>query len=481
MQKSNIIQYPETKRDGNFQDERGNSDPYRWLENPDSIEVQQWFSVDGNYFAYGLKNGGTDWTTAYILDVKNSKKLEDKLEFIKFSSYAWTHDNKGFFYNCFEKPQNIDTTEGLKAGTETQSSQNQKVYFHKLGTKQEQDILIYQSHSKEIFRYEISNDGQYFILYTNWGTGYNNKLYFANLKDFSSKQELKNKVFKQPNIKGFDPNEYETKQVFYENKKDKTKIPMFITSKKGSVQNGPKPLLLYGYGGFNISMNPNFDPFRIVMIKNLGINYAVANIRGGGEYGQQWHKEGMFENKQNVFDDFQFAAEYLIENKYTTSNQLGIFGRSNGGLLVGACVNQRPDLFKAGLAQVAVLDMLRFHKFTTGFAACADYGNPDNEEDYKYIVKYSPYHNINKNNKPYPALLFTTGDHDDRVVPLHSYKYISALQHELGNKEYQKQPILIRVDEMAGHGEGKPTQKLLDEYVDMYTFLSLSLNSPFQD
>ncbi|KRX10336.1 hypothetical protein PPERSA_02753 [Pseudocohnilembus persalinus] len=706
MKNQSQLVYPPTKRDEKFLDDHKLPDPYRWLENSESPEVQEWvsnqniltdgylsqyehreklvsklneiynyekymplfkrgdnyyfkkndglqnqyvlytqkslhdtpevfidpntlsedgttylgvssFSNDGKLFAYGLKKGGSDWTTIYVKNVETKQQLADKLEFVKFSSYSWTHDNKGFFYNTYPKPKNIDSTEGDKAGTETDSNLNQKVMYHVVGTHQSEDILIYENPSdpEKTYSHEISNDGKYLILYTNDGCSTSNKFYYASLENFKENsrklqfvklidefvnmfeyitnvgnkfylisncdEAKKNKVicidldkpekqnwstlidedkgvlseaylvyndkllliynedvhdvmrlydlktgkfekeiptpslgtvqiykpqkeqeelfylftsflypnsiyeynyktgnntlFKASTIQGFDPEQYETKQVFFENKNDKTKIPMFIITKKGSLDNGPQPLNLIGYGGFNISYSPFFSPFRVVLMKHLGINFAIANIRGGGEYGQEWHYAGTKENKQNVFNDFQSAGEYLIENKYTSPQQLIIQGGSNGGLLVGACINQRPDLFKAGIAQVGVLDMLRFHKFTIGHAWCSDYGNPDNEEDFKYIIEYSPVHNVNKNNKPYPAVLLTTGDHDDRVVPLHSYKYIATLQHELGNKEYQKEPLLIKVDTKAGHGEGKPTQKVIEETADIYSFMSLVL------
>ena len=275
------------------------------------------------------------------------------------------------------------------------------------------------------------------------------------------------KLFRQSQV-DFDPNEYQTQQVFYPSK-DGTKIPMFITHKKGIELDGNNPTYLYAYGGFNISLTPSFSISNLVWLEMGGI-YAVPNLRGGGEYGEAWHQAGMKDKKQNVFDDFIAAAEWLIDNQYTSKNKLAIAGGSNGGLLVGACMTQRPDLFAAAIPAVGVLDMLRFHKFTIGWAWCPEYGDPDNEDDFKTLYAYSPLHNL-KEGTEYPATMITTADHDDRVVPAHSFKFAAALQaaHQGDN------PVLIRIETKAGHGAGKPTSKIIEEAADKWAFLVANL------
>ena len=270
-------------------------------------------------------------------------------------------------------------------------------------------------------------------------------------------------LVKAPTV-SMDEAAYEVKQVFYPSK-DGTKIPMFIVHKKGMALDGTNPTYLYGYGGFNIPLTPGYSTVNRVWLE-LGGVYAVANLRGGGEYGQEWHDAGRLANKQNVFDDFHAAAEYLIAEGYTTTPTLAIGGRSNGGLLVGAAITQRPDLYGAALPGVGVLDMLRFHKFTIGWAWVSDYGSADDPTQFQWLYAYSPLHNI-KPGAAYPATLITTGDHDDRVVPGHSFKFAAALQAAQGGPE----PILIRVDVNAGHGAGKPTAKTIEEWVDQWAFL----------
>ena len=271
-------------------------------------------------------------------------------------------------------------------------------------------------------------------------------------------------LYVQPKL-AFNPDDFTTEEVFYTSK-DGTQIPMFITYKKGIKLNGKNPTLLYGYGGFNISMTPSFSPRRIPFLENGGI-YAQPSIRGGAEYGEEWHLAGTKMQKQNVFDDFIAAAEWLIANKYTSRKHIAIMGGSNGGLLVGACMTQRPELFRVAIAQVGVMDMLRYHKFTIGWNWASDYGtSEDSQEMFEYLYGYSPLHNL-KPGVAYPATLVTTADHDDRVVPAHSFKFAATLQ----DCQAGPAPCLIRVDVKAGHGSGKPVAKQIDEYADIYSFI----------
>jgi prolyl oligopeptidase len=275
-------------------------------------------------------------------------------------------------------------------------------------------------------------------------------------------------LFFQPEV-DFDSEQYETRQVFFESR-DGTKVPMFIVHKKGLELDGTHPALLYGYGGFGVSYGPSFSTTRAIWMEQGGI-FALANIRGGGEYGEAWHQAGTILNKQNVFDDFIAAAEYLIDEKYTSSRRLAIYGGSNGGLLVGAVVNQRPDLFAAAVPLVGVMDMLRFHLFTIGRYWTADYGSSDDPEQFEYLMTYSPLHNISADKK-YPAILVGTGDHDDRVVPAHSFKYAATLQEKYKGPN----PVMIRINTDAGHGAGKPTDKIIEEYSDLWAFMWFNMD-----
>lgn len=267
----------------------------------------------------------------------------------------------------------------------------------------------------------------------------------------------------------FEPENYVTHQVFYESK-DGTKVPMFIVHKKGIGMDGNNPTMLYGYGGFNISLSPSFSISRVPFLEQGGI-YVMANLRGGGEYGEKWHEAGTLLKKQNVFDDFICAAKHLIKNNYTSSDKLAMIGGSNGGLLVGACMTQQPELFKVAIPIVGVMDMLRYHNFTIGWAWAADYGrSDDNEEMFKYLYGYSPLHNIKKG-VDYPATMAITADHDDRVVPAHTFKFMATLQECNGGKN----PVLVRIETKAGHGAGKPTDKQISEAADMYSFIMFNL------
>jgi len=276
-------------------------------------------------------------------------------------------------------------------------------------------------------------------------------------------------VFFPPGI-DFDASQYETRQEFYTSK-DGTKVPMFIIYKKGLDMNGNNPTLLYGYGGFNISLTPYFSTSNIILLENGGV-YALANIRGGGEYGEEWHDAGTLKNKQNVFDDFIAAAEYLIDKGYTSSDKLAIMGGSNGGLLIGACMTQRPELFRVAFPQVGVLDMLRYHKFTIGWAWATDYGTSEDDSSmFAYLLGYSPLHNI-RSGVDYPATMIFTADHDDRVVPAHSFKFAATLQE----KNSGKNPVLIRIETKAGHGAGTPVSKIIDEVADQWAFMFYNMD-----
>ncbi len=298
------------------------------------------------------------------------------------------------------------------------------------------------------------------VFYTFTSFTYPQAIYRYNLESNTST------LFRRSEVK-FNPDEYESEQVFYPSK-DGTKIPMFIVHKKGIKLDGSNPTMLYGYGGFNVSLTPSFSTPRIALLEQ-GAIFAMPNLRGGGEYGEEWHEAGTKLRKQNVFDDFIAAAEYLFTEKYTSPDRLALAGGSNGGLLVGAVVNQRPDICKVALPAVGVMDMLRYHKFTIGFGWSRDYGtSEDSKEMFEYLYKYSPLHSLRKGVN-YPATMVTTADHDDRVVPAHSFKYAAALQDIAGSST--KNPLIIRIETKAGHGGGKPTQKIIEEIADEYSFM----------
>ncbi len=542
----------------------------------------------GKYVAYAISEGGSDWKIFKVLDLTTGDNLEDELNWIKFSGISWYKD--GFFYTRYDQP-----------GDDALSVKNEgsKVYYHKIGTAQSDDILIYEdaenprvgngvwlsedesymflgkwygTHGEQIlFRktslknepfkmlcedksnnyWVLDNKGNNFYIYTdynapnyrvvkvdgnrpdpkNWKdiipeknivldgiTLSDGKLIAEYLKDVQSVIEVynykgqklhslelpdkgivskingekeddevfyrfesflypptiftynvnenKSEVYEKVDI-DFNAEDYESKQVFYESK-DGTKIPMFIVHKKGIELNGNNPTMLYGYGGFNISYTPRFDVSRLYFLEQGGV-YCVANLRGGGEYGETWHKAGMLEKKQNVFDDFIAACEYLVDEKYTNKDKLAVIGRSNGGLLIGAVMTQRPDLFKVALPVVGVMDMLRYHTFTIGHAWAVEYGSSENEEQFNYLIKYSPLHNIKA--AEYPATMVLTADRDDRVVPAHSYKFVSELQYQ----QKGDLPTLIRIGISEGHGSGKSTEQLIEEYTDIWTFVSWHL------
>jgi prolyl oligopeptidase len=542
------------------------------------------FSKDGSKVAYAISEGGSDWRKVIILDAVTKKVLEDTIIDVKFSGVSW-RGNEGFYYSSYDKPKGSE----LSAKTD-----QHKLYFHKLGTPQKQDEVIFGLNEKR--RYVgggVTEDNNYLVITASTST-YGNELYikdltkpnspivtivdnfksdnniidneggklfietdlnapnkrivtvdisnpkpenwknlipetenvlspstgggyiFANYMkdavsvvkqyDYSGKlvREIelpgigtaggfggkkkektlyysftnyitpgsiysfepksgKSAVYQKPKV-DFNSADYESKQVFYTSK-DGTKIPMIITHKKGLKLDGKNPTILYGYGGFNASMTPSFSVANAVWMENGGV-YAVANLRGGGEYGKKWHDAGIKMHKQNVFDDFIAAAEYLIAQKYTSSDFLAIRGGSNGGLLVGATMTQRPDLMKVALPAVGVMDMLRYHTFTAGAGWAYDYGTAqDSKEMFEYIKGYSPVHNV-KSGVKYPATMVTTGDHDDRVVPAHSFKFAAELQ----DKQVGENPVLIRIDINAGHGAGKSVAAMIQESVDIQAF-----------
>lgn len=542
------------------------------------------FSKDGSKVAYSISEGGSDWRKVVLMGVNTFKKLEDTLVDVKFSGISWK-GNEGFYYSSYDKPKGSE----LSAKTD-----QHKLYYHKLGTAQKDDQVIFGADQKR--RYVgggVTEDNHYLVITASNAT-YGNELYiqdltkpnspivtivdnfnsdnniienegeklfietdlnapnkrivsvdvsnpkpqnwkdlipetenvltpttgggyfFANyMKDavsvvkqydysgklireiklpgigtasgFGSKKEEKilyysfTNYITPPSIYSFEPKlgksavyqkpkvdfkseDYQSVQVFYTSK-DGTKIPMIITYKKGLKLNGKNPTILYGYGGFNISLTPSFSIANAVWMENGGI-YAVANLRGGGEYGKKWHDAGIKMQKQNVFDDFIAAAEYLIAQKYTSSNFLAIRGGSNGGLLVGATMTQRPDLMKVALPAVGVMDMLRYHTFTSGAGWAFDYGtSADSKEMFEYIKGYSPVANV-KAGVQYPATMVTTGDHDDRVVPAHSFKFAAELQE----KQTGNNPVLIRIDINAGHGAGKSLAATIQESCDIQAF-----------
>lgn len=548
-------------------------------------------SHDGKLLAYGVSTGGSDWSEIFILNIETGEKLDDHIKWVKFSIIAWK--DYGFYYSTYDPPE-----EGEEL---SDKNEYHKVYYHKIGTLQKDDKLIFENKKYPLRNYVayITEDEKYLFISESETTS-GNALYYKNLaipgskfkqiaegfdneyhvidhigdnflmitnyeapkqqlvllnpqkpeaknwkiiipekdevlgsvdyvggklvveymKDAYSQAfvyDLEGNLLNDMNLPGigtmfgfngkededvafygftsftfpstiykydvknnesevyhkseidFNPDEYTTKQVFYESK-DETKVPMFIVHKKGIKMNGNNPTILYAYGGFNISMTPGFSVSRLIFLENGGI-YVVANIRGGGEYGEDWHEAGIKLQKQNVFDDFIAAAEYLIKEKYTSSEKLGILGGSNGGLLIGACMNQRPELFKVAVPIVGVMDMLRYHKFTIGWAWAGDYGtSEENKEMFEYLLGYSPLHNIKKGLN-YPATLAITADHDDRVVPLHSFKYMATLQEMNSGKN----PVLIRIETMAGHGAGKPTSKIIEESTDIYSFIMYNL------
>ena len=548
------------------------------------------FTKDGRYYAYSLASAGSDWVEILVMDTATKELPPDHIKWVKFSGADWTRDGRGVYYSAYDAP-----TEGVYSA----QNSNQKVFFHRLGTTQAEDILVYAdpAHPLRYLSGSESDDGRWVFISSSEGTSGNEllckrsdeKSFRVLLKGFdydyalldceddcamiltndgaenyrlisidlsSGKRkdlipeqkhllesvgmvgdylfafyliDAQNRVFqydrkgnpirevelpitgsvggfdgeredtdtyygvsnyttpgtiyhynpddgtstlyRAPKVK-FDPSDFVTEQIFFESK-DGTRVPMFVSHKKGLKLDGNNPCYLYGYGGFQINLTPSFSTSAIMFMEQGGV-FCVVNLRGGSEYGEAWHKAGMLENKQNVFDDFIAAAEHLIANGYTSSRKLAIAGGSNGGLLVGACEVQRPDLYAVCLPAVGVMDMLRFHKFTIGYGWVVEYGSSDDKEQFEYLYKYSPLHNI-RDGVRYPATLITTGDHDDRVVPAHSFKFAAQMQHsQAGNA-----PILIRIETNAGHGAGKPTAKRIEEITDTFAFLFANIDTKY--
>jgi prolyl oligopeptidase len=564
-------------------------DPNSWSQDGATALAEWDPSEDGRHLLYSVQDGGTDWRTVRVLDVATGQPTSDEVRWVKFSNLDWAKDGSGFYYSRFPEPAQ---------GAQFQSlNENHVVYFHRLGTPQSEDRLVYATADRPRLsnNAEVSEDGNWLIVSSNEGTDARYEITLIDLRrpnaqprrlisgmendwtylgnsgdtfywstnngaprqrivatDISSptlqiselvpedsatlqgasivgrqlivrylvdaKSEVRtfgldgrrtgtirlpgigstagfrgdqgstetfysytsfnspgaiyrydaatgrSSVFAQPRL-AFDPAAYEVRQIFY-NSRDGTRVPMFLVHRRGLDTRRPQPTLLYGYGGFNAAELPRYQPKWLTWVDMGGV-LAVANLRGGGEYGEAWHDAGRRALKQNTFDDFIAAAEHLIRTRATSREQLAIEGRSNGGLLIGAVLNQRPDLFAAALPTVGVMDMLRFDRFTAGRYWVDDYGYPNREADFRILRAYSPYHNIRPGTH-YPPLLVTTADTDDRVVPSHSFKYIAAMQAADPNGA----PHLIRIETRAGHASGKPTDKQIAEYTDMYAFIA---------
>ena len=562
-------------------------DPNPWSKDGATALAEWEPNEQGTKLLYAIQDGGTDWRTLKVRNVATGKDLADEVKWVKFSNLSWAKDGSGFYYSRFPAPKSDATYQSL--------NEHQNIYFHKLGTKQAADRLVFSTPKRPDLNNsgQVSDDGRWLIVYSSSGTDSRFEINLVDLKNPKAKPRVlipgfdnnwgyignrgstfyfvtdkgaprqkivslnvaaakpvprtivaedaatldsvslvggklianyladaktevrvhtltgalvrkvelpgigtaagfngrfedpetffaftsfnrpttvyrydaatgQASVWAAPKLK-FNPDDYAVEQRFYASK-DGTRVPMFVIRKK--TVTGPAPTLLYGYGGFDISLTPAFSATRLAWLEKGGV-YAVANLRGGGEYGKSWHDAGRLTRKQNVFDDFIAAGEYLKGQGITAPHGLAINGGSNGGLLIGAVVNQRPDLFDAASPAVGVMDMLRFDRFTAGRYWVDDYGYPKKEADFKTLLAYSPYHNL-KPGVHYPPLLATTADTDDRVVPGHSFKYISELQAADPNGA----PHLIRIETRAGHGSGKPTAKIIEEAADVYAFLA---------
>lgn len=464
------------------------SEDYVVYERPDDGElfIGGGVTEDGNWLVINVSKGTERMNMVYFKNLTMSKAPIMPLVVDRKNSYSLIGNDGSVFYFRTDRdaprgkvvrvdalaatpvwtdvvPESADTLNGV------QFINNQFVlnYMKDAATR----IKIYETDGKFVRDVElpgIGSAGGFGGKRTDWETFYSYSSYNAppTIYRYDMKSG-KSTVFREAKVK-FDPSLYEVKQVFYPSK-DGTKVPMFVTYKKGIKLDGMNPTILYGYGGFNVASTPSFSVSRIAWMEMGGV-YAVAGIRGGSEYGKEWWKGGSRLNKQNTFDDFAWAGKWLIENKYTSTPKLAIQGGSNGGLLVGAVLNQNPDLFGAALPAVGVMDMLRFTEFTVGAAWKSDYGDPRDAADFKVMYAYSPYHNA-KGGTKYPATLVTTADHDDRVFPAHSFKYAAAMQAAQAGDA----PVLIRIETKAGHGAGKPTSKQIEELADIYGFLMKNL------
>lgn len=455
-------------------------------------------SEDGNYLHVYPRAGcrDNDWYYCDLKQFKTSDKLSLTPLYTQMNAtfdYIANNDDTIYFHTSLDAPNNRIVKLNLKNPAKENwidvipNHHHDVLDWAEVFTVADKDYILVNFMRKVVYYLELHElegqvvkkfemphgtitkyggkrlDGEFFFHFTSFLSPGQN--FHFNLSEPNGEP----KILRESKPKNFNPDEFTIEQVFYTSK-DQTEVPMFIVSRKDLVKDGKNPCLLYGYGGFNIQVTSGFNIHRIAWLKDFKGVLAVANIRGGGELGQSWHDNGRLLLKQNTFNDFACAAEYLIESKYTNRDRLAIEGGSNGGLLVAASSNQRPDLYGASICRVGVLDMTRFHLFTIGHAWTSDYGDPKEERHLKNLIKYSPYHNIPDNPARYPATLLLTADHDDRVVPSHSFKFIAQLQHKLGSK-LPDTPLMIRIDSKAGHGAGKPVSKVIDEYADIYSFL----------
>lgn len=460
---------------------------YKDTENP-SWSFYPQVSENNKYLIISVVES-TSGNSLYILDLtKKSEKIQKIVEnFENDYSFVGTNEELLYFLTNDDAPMykliSIDPKNPSKENWKTVVSENENQVLTSCSFAKDKLILEYEKDAKSLVEI-YSRSGQLLNELELPGIGTLSGLsskeksseVFYSFTSFNVPTEVyrydtesnESELVFRPEV-DFDVDNYVTEQIFYESK-DGTKIPMFLVHKKGLELDGKRPTLLYGYGGFNISFTPSFMVRNLIWLENDGV-FALANIRGGGEYGEEWHEAGTILKKQNVFDDFIAAGEYLIENNYTSSKRLAISGGSNGGLLVGAVINQRPDLFAVAMPAVGVMDMYRFHKFTIGHYWVSDYGSSENEEQFHYLSNYSPLHNISET-ADYPAVFVTTADHDDRVVPAHSFKYIATLQEKYKGKN----PVVIRIETNAGHGSGKPISKTIDEYADRWAFAFYNMN-----